>query len=132
MRTYMGHFGEMTDPSTISPEKTIISTASDLAENSINQTFNRAEALLKSQEVQNFIAENNLGPYIQDLTKERIKTFLSLFGLWTVYKAIKSPIGLAAVAGAAIYVMTTNKEKVISKVSDKIATAQVSNEISKV
>jgi hypothetical protein len=135
MKAYMGNFGELTDPSTITPipstGATVVSTAASLAEKSIDQSFDKAAALLRSQEVQSFIEEHNLAPYIQDLTKERIKTFLALLGLWSVYKAIKSPVGLAAIAGAAIYVVTSNKEKVIQKVSDKVAVTETKSEISK-
>jgi len=127
MKATMGHFGEATDPSTLSPN--IVSAATNLADQSIDRSLAQAESLLKSQEVQAFIEQNGLAPYIQDLTKERVKTFLALFGLWSVYKFIKSPIGLACVGGAALYVMTGNKDKVVAKVADKVGTATVNANI---
>lgn len=130
MKNYMGHFGEgettpvmMTAPKTVSDvssESTaLFTTVSNLADKSLTNTFDRAAQIAKSEEIQAFLNENGLAPYLKDVTQDRVKNILALFGLWSVYKAIKSPIGLAVVAATGGYILFTNKDKLIDKVAGK-------------
>ena len=136
MKTYMGHFGEpetvsstgvlasdgspSTDASAEAAQKALFTTASDLAEKSLNTTLDRAAQLARSEEVQMFIKENGLEPYLKDVTQDRVKNVLALAGLWYVGKTIKSPAGLAALGALGIYVLYSNKDKLLGKIGDKV------------
>jgi hypothetical protein len=133
----MGNFGEtpimLQEPKTqeqvINDKISIIATAGDIAERSINIKFDAAARLAKSEQVQQFIKDNNLEPYIKDLTVERVKTFMIMLGFIPLFKAIKSPIGIATIVGAGIYIasMAGNKEAVVQKAADKIADNTIKN-----
>lgn len=127
----MGNFGEtpimLQEPKTqeqvISDKVSIIATAGDIAQRSIDFKLDAAVKLAKSEQVQQFIKDNNLEPYIKDLTVERIKTFMVMLGFIPLFKAIKSPIGIATIVGVGIYItsMAGDKKAIVQKMADKIA-----------
>jgi hypothetical protein len=136
MKYYMGHFGQAEIPQPTSTQiipgmtfpveqpvvnipyaPTVVGTASDLASQSLESTFEKAAALAKTEEIQAFIKENNLDPYLQDINKERVKNILAIIGLIWLGKLAKSPVGLTAIGAMAIYVMFSNKDKLIEKIS---------------
>lgn len=137
MKSYMGHFGDANtinstgvlasdaaasvDAQAAAAEKALFTTASDIAEKSLNTTLDRAAQLARSEEVQLFIKENGLEPYLKDVTQDRVKNVLALAGLWYVGKTIKSPAGLAAIGALGIYVLYSNKDKLLGKIGDKIS-----------
>lgn len=117
MKINTGHFGEITNIDSSS----IITTTSNIAETSLNTTFDKVAQLAKTEEIQAFIKENNLGPYLQDINKERVKNVLSIIGLIWLGKLAKTPIGLALIGATTVYVMFSNKDKLIEKISIKEA-----------
>jgi hypothetical protein len=147
MKALMGHFGEA-NSEVVTPDQTMViqkdgnvdvgltklmteqlspeqssalfTTASNLAEKSLNMSLSRAAALAQSKEVQMFIKENGLEPYLRDVTQDRVKNILALFGLWQIYKIAKSPAFLIAAAGLGIYVLYGNKDKLVSKISSQV------------
>jgi hypothetical protein len=118
MNYFMGNFGEMTDPN--DGGKTIVSTGIQLATSSVDRSLENISKLAKTEQVEQFIRENNLGPYMKDITKDNVKTILAFFGMYTIYKFIKSPVGIAILAGTAIYVMSSTD---ISKLTEKMINA---------
>lgn len=116
MKSYMGHFGQ-TPTEQIVTEGTLFTTTSSLAEKSIETTLEKAAQISKSKEIQDFIRENNLEPYLKDVNKEGVKNILALLGLIWMGKIFKSPAGLITILALGGYVLFTNKEKIIEKAS---------------
>jgi hypothetical protein len=136
MKYYMGHFGDVTIPSSVpaptsqpvsqisySGEPTLIATASDLASKSLESTFDKAAELAKAQEIQDFIKENNLGPYVKDLNRERVTNIFALMGFIWTGKLLKSPVGLALLGLGGAYLLYSNSDKLIENVSKKATLA---------
>ena len=144
MKYFMGHFGEAVVTSTsittptgetapivlqtpttveqsIDTQVDLFTTVSNLAEGSVESSLSKAAQLVKTEEVQKFIKENNLEPYLKDINKERVKNVLALLGVWSVFKAVKSPVGIAVIAGIAGYAMFVNKDKLIDKISTNVS-----------
>jgi len=118
MNYVMGNFGAIEDSSFSSDN--LVSTGINIATSSLDRSFDTLSKVAKTKQVEQFIADNNLAPYMKDITKDNIKTVLALFGLFSVYRFVRSPIGIALVAGTAIYVMsTTDVTKLIPKMMDK-------------
>lgn len=101
-------------------EASIVSTFSNMASSSVESTLSKAGQLASSQEVQQFIKEQGLEPYLKDVTKDRVKNILSLFGLWYVTKLFKNKFVLAGAGALAVYVLYTNKDKLLNKVTAKV------------
>jgi len=136
MKCYMGNFGDVTIPSSVpaptsqpvsqisySGEPTLIATASDLASKSLESTFDKAAELAKAQEIQDFIRDNNLTPFVKDLNKERVKNILALLGFIWLGRLLKSPAGLAALGLGGAYLLYSNSDKLIENVSKKATLA---------
>lgn len=131
MKHYMGHFGQVDPllssqptapqdkiiPISYSENSSLFKTTSTLAEKSITSTLDKAAQIAKSEEIQAFIRENNLEPYLKDVNKEGIKNILAVMGVIWLGKIIKSPMGLAGLGAIALYALYTNKDKLIDKVS---------------
>jgi hypothetical protein len=135
----MGHFGQTeviqsspTDLVPVAPQGSVVpvsysnnsslfTTASSIAQSSVERTFATAEKLARINEVEQFIKENNLGPYLKDVNKEGIKNILSFLGLIWLMKLLKSPVALAGVGALGIYVYYSNSSKLTSKISEKVA-----------
>ena len=127
----MGHFGQVDPllssqptapqdkiiPISYSENSSLFTTTSTLAEKSISSTLDKASQLAKSEEIQAFIRENGLEPYLKDVNKEGIKNILAVMGVIWLGKIIKSPVGLAGLGAVALYALYTNKDKLIDKVS---------------
>lgn len=130
MKHYMGHFGEtttpvmMTEPKTLdaaaeAQSNTLFVTASSLANASLTNTFDRAEKLAKSQEIQEFIKDNGLEPYLKDVNKEGIKNILAVVGIVYLGKLAKSKVGLVSIGLLGAYFLYTRKDKLLSSVAEK-------------
>lgn len=104
-------------PISYSGNSSLFTTTSNLAEKSITSTLDKASQLAKSEEIQSFIRENGLEPYLKDVNKEGIKNILAVMGVIWLGKIIKSPVGLAGLGAVALYALYTNKDKLIDKVS---------------
>jgi hypothetical protein len=131
MKYYMGHFGQVDPllssqptapqdkiiPISYSENSSLFTTTSTLAEKSITSTLDKASQLAKSEEIQAFIRENGLEPYLKDVNKEGIKNILAVMGVIWLGKIIKSPVGLAGLGAITLYALYTNKDKLIDKVS---------------
>ena len=125
MKYYMGDFGQVETTNSAmeipySSDKTLIATAGDRAEKSLSVAFDRAAQLAKAKEIESFIQENNLGPYLKDLNQERVKNILALFGMMFIGSKIRTPIGLAVIGCIALYIFYSSpgrQEKVIEQVS---------------
>jgi hypothetical protein len=98
-------------------QNSLINTFSNMAQSSVDTTLTKAGQFASSQEVQDFITEQGLGPYLKDVTKDRVKNILSLFGLWYVTKLFRSKVVLAGAGALAVYVLYTNKDKLLQKVT---------------
>ena len=107
----------------LSPQQTsaLFTTASNLADKSLSMSLDKLASLAQAEEVQMFIKENGLEPYLRDVNKDRIKNILALFGLWQVYKVAKSPVFLLAAAGLGVFALYSNKDKLVSKISSQVA-----------
>lgn len=152
MKGYMGSFGEtsLSIPGTVPAPKnndvplmlqppkttdqvakeqmTLFATASGIASKNVSETLEKAAALAKSKDIQDFIEANNLGPYLKDVNQERVKAILILLGVWQLTSWLKSKPGLillGSLGGWFIYTKATNKTK---KVADKVAIAAVKAE----
>ena len=133
----MGHFGDLAVPTQIpapvptqpvvevsySGEPTLVATASDIASKSLDTTFDKAAQLAKAQEIQDFIKENNLGPYVKDLNRERVTKIFALMGFIWTGKLLKSPVGLALLGLGGAYLLYSNSDKLIENVSKKATMA---------
>lgn len=104
-------------------EMSLASTASSIASSSVNTTLDKAAQLAQSEQVQAFIKEQGLEPYLKDVTKDNVKSILSLFGLWYVTKLFKSKVAIIGAGALAVYVLYSNKDKLL----DKVSTQTVSN-----
>jgi hypothetical protein len=132
MKYYMGHFGQAeVSPQVMTPintpvnisynqDSTLVTTVSDIASKSLDTTFEKASQIATSQEVQDFIKEHGLQPFIKDLNRERVKNILALLGFIWIGKIIKSPVGLASLGFLGLYVVYSNKDKLIENVSQKV------------
>jgi len=100
----------------------IASTASNVAESSVNTTLDKAAQFAQSEQVQSFIKEQGLEPYLKDITKDRVKNVLSLLGLWYVTKLFKSKFAIVGAGALAVYVVYQNKDKLLDKVATQAVT----------
>ena len=98
-------------------QNSLINTFSNIAESSVETTLTKAGQFASSQEVQDFIKEQGLEPYLKDVNKDRIKNILSLFGLWYVTKLFRNKFVLAGAGALAVYVLYSNKDKLLQKVT---------------
>lgn len=119
MNYVMGNFETSSagNTSTIATPETVVSTGINLVTGSFEKSFENISTIAKNKQIQAFIEENNLSPYLRDVTKENVKTILALLGLYSVYRFVKSPVGIALLAGTAIYVMSKTD---ISKLTEKM------------
>jgi hypothetical protein len=133
VKSNMHHFGELplmlqepkTQEQIINEQSSFIITASDLASTSLNRTLTKAEMLAKSQEIQDFIKENGLEPYLRDVTRERIIQIFALVGMYQSLKLIRSKVGAAALGGFLLFFLyskaTRNTDKITEKTAEKAA-----------
>lgn len=116
----MATLPEGTQEAAAKMEASLISTVSNIASSSVETTLTKAGQFASSQEVQDFIREQGLEPYLKDVTKDRIKNILSLFGLWYVTKLLRNKFVLVGAGALAVYVLYSNKDKLIQKVSAQV------------
>lgn len=102
-------------------QMSVATTVSSIASSSVNTTLDKAAQLAQSEQVQAFIKEQGLEPYLKDVTKDNVKSILSLFGLWYVTKLFKSKVALVGAGALAIYVVYSNKDKLLDKVATQTA-----------
>jgi hypothetical protein len=98
-------------------QASLVNTFSNIAESSVETTLTKAGQFASSQEVQEFIKEQGLEPYLKDVNKDRIKNILSLFGLWYVTKLFRNKFVLVGAGALAVYVLYSNKDKLLQKVT---------------
>ena len=95
-------------------------TLSNLASSSVDSTLSKAGQIASSEEIQQFIKDQGLEPYLKDVTKDRVKNILSLFGLWYISKLFKNKYVLVGTGVLAVYILYTNKDKLLNKVATKV------------
>jgi hypothetical protein len=137
MKGAMGHFGEtplmLQEPKPIEQiskeQATLFVTASGIASKNVADSLDKAAALAKSKDIQDFIEANNLGPYLKDVNQERVKAILVLLGVWQLTSWLKSKPGLivlGSLAGWFVYTKATGKKSnKIQTVATKAAVATV-------
>ena len=140
MKGTMGHFGEtplmLQEPKPIEQiskeQATLFVTASGIASKNVSDSLDKAAALAKSKDIQEFIEANNLGPYLKDVNQERVKAILVLLGVWQLTSWLKSKPGLIVLSGLAgwfVYTKATSKgAKKIEAVATKAAVATVKHD----
>ena len=105
----------------VAEDEGIVSTTATIADESIDKLLEKLKTVGSTEEVKKVISDLGLTPYIKDVTKDRVKTILSLFGLWYMKKFFKNKkfaIGLLISGGA--YLMLKNDNKILDKVTNKI------------
>lgn len=125
MNYVMGNFETPSSgvPTSTSAES-VVSTGINVVTGSFDKSFESISTIAKNKQIQAFIEQNNLAPYLRDVTKENVKTMLALLGLYSVYRFVKSPLGVAVLAGAAIYVMSSTD---ISKLTQEMTNAALAD-----
>jgi hypothetical protein len=101
-------------------QMSIVGTASDVASSSVDMALSKAGQFAQSEQVQSFIKEQGLEPYLKDVTKDRVKNILSLFGLWYITKLFKSKYAIVGAGALAVYVVYQNKDKLLDKVATQV------------
>lgn len=96
-------------------------TLSNLASSSVESTLDKAGKVASSEEIQQFIKDQGLEPYLKDVTKDRVKNILSLFGLWYISKLFKNKYVLVGTGVLAVYILYTNKDKLLNKVATNVS-----------
>jgi hypothetical protein len=134
MKGSMGHFGETPlilqqpislDQAAAQQQLSLFSTTSSLASKSLSNTFEKAEMVAKSKEIQEFIKANNLEPYLKDVNKDGMIKILALLGMWQGVKIVKSKPGLIGLGLFGLYFLYSRTVNNPEKISEKAATLAV-------
>lgn len=99
----------------------LITNLTSIADSSVERSLAMADKVYTSPDVQQFIKDQGLAPYLKDVTKDHIKSVLSLFGLWWISQKLKSKVAVIGLMGLGAYVYISNQDKTVAKVVDKVA-----------
>lgn len=135
MKGKMSHFGQVpvmieqpkTQDQVISDQISLFTTATELASSSLDKTLTKAEMIAKSKEIQQFIEENNLTPYLKDVNKDGVIKILALLGMWQGIKLIKSKAGMVTLGALGLYFLYSRTQDAPVQIA-QIAAQKVAEE----